>query len=272
MKTGFIGAGNMGSALICGLAQQSTGIEKTLRVFDSQREKAEELEKSLGLCPAASCLELVSWAEIILIAVKPGDVKSVLSGVKAALNPSKMIVSIAAGVDTRTIEVTAGLDIPVVRAMPNTPALIGLGMTAICPGGFADERHMDFAESLLAPSGKIIRVEEDMMDAITAISGSGPAYLFYLAEAMEQSAEEQGLSGTAAREIVTQTLYGASAMLAGGLGSPEELRRRVTSPGGTTEAAVETLDSLGFSETIKKAVSLARERSGKIRKSIATLE
>jgi pyrroline-5-carboxylate reductase len=158
MKMGFIGAGSMGSALISTLASKSGGSDDDLRFFDADGEKSAVLNKNSGIPAAANNRELVRWADIIVIAVKPADVRDVLEDIKGELSVQKLIASVAAGVDTALIEKSAGIDIPVVRAMPNTPALIGLGMTALCAGAFAREEHLGLAEKLFSAVGEVIRI------------------------------------------------------------------------------------------------------------------
>ena len=262
----------MGSALIRGVASGEDRAGAKIRFFDSDSEKRRDLCGKPGIECAPNSSELAEWADIIVLAVKPGDVKGVLGEIREKLVPSKMILSVAAGVDTRTIEKTAAVNIPVVRAMPNTPAVVGLGAIALCAGRYADEEHLKRAETCLAPAGEVLRVEEEMMDTATAVSGSGPAYLFYLAEAMEEAGVKEGLSRKASRMLVNQTLYGASALLVKENTSPGELRRMVTSPGGTTEAAIKTLREGGFADLIKSAVKSARNKSSEIRELISTSE
>lgn len=272
MKTGFIGAGSMGSAIIRGLAGKAGFSGAETRFFDASPDIRRDVSREFRIKAAAGNPELAEWADTIILAVKPGDVISVLSGIKDKLNIQKLLVSIAAGVDTKTIEEKAGRGIPVVRAMPNTPALIGLGMTALCAGSHARDEHMELAESLFSPIGEVARLEEEKMDAATAVSGSGPAYLFYLAEALEEAAACEGLSRETAEKLVRQTLYGASALLVRDKEGPEELRRRVSSPGGTTESAIKILEGGEFPGLIKKAVAGAKAKSIEIRNSISTSE
>ena len=180
----------------------------------------------------------------------------------APLQPvaSEMVLSIAAGVTTAELEDLVGR-VPVVRAMPNTPALIGEGIAAICAGRHADEKHLGVARLILEAVGTVIEVPESQLDAITAVSGSGPAYLFGLAEWMEQAALDEGFSRAEARMLVKQTLRGAALLLDQSDETAAELRRRVTSPGGTTQAAFEVLDEAGVVATFRTAVAAAAQRS-----------
>ncbi len=262
----------MGSALIGGLAGKDPHISEKVRFFDSDPEKRRSVSGKFKVESAGSGSELAEWADVIVIAVKPADVKKVLLEIRGALAPLKLLVSVAAGVSVRTIEKTVDVNIPVVRAMPNTPAVIGLGMIVISAGKHAGEEHLKRAEALFSSAGEVIRIEEEMMDAATAVSGSGPAYLFYLAEAMEAAAAEAGFSRESAEKLVRRTLLGASAMLLKDGAPPFELISRVASPGGTTEAAISTLEAGAFAGLVKKAVNSARDKSREIRERISTSE
>ncbi len=262
----------MGSALINGLASTPGFSAEDARFFDASSDVRREISRKFAIESAAGSPELAEWADTIILAVKPGDVTGVLREISGVLDVSKLLVSIAAGVDTETIEKTTGGSIPVVRAMPNTPALIGMGMTAICRGRRAGEKHMERAEALFSPLGEVARLEEGSMDAVTAVSGSGPAYLFYMAEGLEKAAEAEGLERETAVKLVRQTLYGASAMLAGDTARAETLRRGVTSPGGTTESAIKILADGGFTGLLIRAVASAKAKSIEIRERISTAE
>lgn len=262
----------MGSAIIKGLAGKAGFSAGNTRFFDASPEVRRDICKKFAIEAASGSPELAEWADTIILAVKPGDVKGVLREITGKLNISKLLVSIAAGVDTKTIEKAAGNNSPVVRAMPNTPALIGMGMTALCGGRRAGDEHMERAEALFCPVGEVLRLEEESMDAATAVSGSGPAYLFYLAEGLEKAAEAEGLKREIAVKLVRQTLYGASAMLERDSARAEDLRRGVTSPGGTTESAIKILADGGFHGLLKKAVAGAKEKSIEIRECISTSE
>ena len=187
-----------------------------------------------------------------------------LDEIREKLTGSKLLISIAAGVTTAGIEKMAGAELPVVRAMPNTPVLVNMGMTALAGGRFAGKRHLDAAESIFCRAGKVARIREDQMNAFTAVSGSGPAYLFLLAEAMEKAGLDAGLGVEITSLIIPQTLRGAAELLAGEGGKAGELRAAVTSPGGTTEAAVETLTGAGFVELFARAIRNAVRRAGEL--------
>ena len=176
------------------------------------------------------------------------------------VHPAKLAISICAGIRTALLERALG-EVPVIRAMPNTPAAIGQGATAIARGRFAKDDHLAAALNILCTVGRVVVVEESQMDAVTAVSGTGPAYVFYLAEALIAAAQKEGLSKEQAYVLVYQTFVGASELLSHDPAGPAELRARVTSPGGTTQAAIEYLEQNGWREIFEQAVHRARKRS-----------
>lgn len=271
MKTGFIGAGNMGGALIEGLASRKGIPPGNILFSDPDRGRAEYLRESFGATRLPGNPELVRASDTIVIAVKPQAVKGVIEEISGELSEEKLLVSIAAGVETAAIERFAGGKQPVVRAMPNMPAAFGLGMTVICGGKFAREEHLNRADELFSASGDVVFIEEGMMDAATAVSGSGPAYLFCLAEALESAAAREGFTAEVAAKLARSTIYGASAVLEKGGATPAGLKSMVASPGGTTEAALKILEK-ECARLIVNAVEAARERAAEIRREISTSE
>lgn len=197
-------------------------------------------------------------ADVLVLAVKPHQVATALKPLHST--PNRLVLSVAAGVTTGTIESLLG-EVAVVRAMPNTPALLGEGMAAIAAGRFAGDWHLSVARSILESVGRVVEVPEGMLDAVTALSGSGPAYLFGLAEWLEAAAADQGFDPAQARVLVTQTLRGAALLLDASDEAPAELRRKVTSPGGTTAAAFGVLESADVASTWREAIAAAAERS-----------
>lgn len=241
----------MGSAIVRGLAEAGWS-DSELTLLDSDLTKASGLPGTVVNPPQPVD------ADVLVVAVKPHDVSAALSPLRPIQNG--MVLSIAAGVTTAELEALLG-PVPVVRAMPNTPALIGEGMAAICAGRHADEGHLASARTILEAVGTVIEVPESDLDAITAVSGSGPAYLFGLAEWLQAAAVAEGFSEDQARLLVTQTLRGAALLLDRSDETAAELRRRVTSPGGTTQAAFEVLDDAGMGDVWRRAVAAASERS-----------
>jgi pyrroline-5-carboxylate reductase len=251
----------MGSAIVQGVLKAGLHQPDDVVVCDVERQKAETLAGNLGVALAANASEAARAASTILLAVKPQSMAECLSEVKAAVGPKHLVLSIAAGITTRFIEDRLQAGARVVRAMPNTPALVGAGATALCLGAHAAERDLHEAERIFSALGRVYRFDESLMDAVTAVSGSGPAYLFLFAECLERAAASCGLPAKEAADLVGQTLFGASKLLIESGEQPSVLRAKVTSPGGTTEAAVATLNQRGFSELITEAVHNALNRA-----------
>jgi len=250
----FLGGGRMGAALIAGLIGHGHPLEPLAVVEHDPARRSELASLFPGLRVESDPLH----AETVVVCTKPGDVADALS---AAFDVGfDLVVSIAAGVTTKTIESTVGA-VPVVRAMPNTPAVLGAGATAIAAGLHADAEHLDVAEALLCSVGTVVRVEESLLDAVTAVSGSGPAYVYLLAEHLTAAGVELGLPPDLAEALVGQTLLGASRMLVETAEPAATLRAAVTSPGGTTEAAIAAFDDGRFDALIDTAVSAAARRS-----------
>ena len=253
-----IGAGNMAEALLRGaLAAKLLDPRKVTAADPSAARR--EVFGGLGVRTAPDNRAAVKDAEAVVLAVKPQQLGAVLAEVGAAA-AGKLVISIVAGAPSAKI--AAGLPgARVVRTMPNTPLLVGMGATGMAAGSGATPADMALARQLFEASGLVLQLHESELDAVTAVSGSGPAYLFYLAEAMIEAARAEGLPEIQSRKLVAATLRGASELLARGEETPEELRRRVTSPGGTTAAAVEVLDSAGAKAKMVAAVRRAAARS-----------
>jgi pyrroline-5-carboxylate reductase len=256
---GIIGGGNMGEALIRGLlsAYKPTDI----MVNDISRGRMKFLHEKYRIRPLSSVAELARGSSVIILAVKPQQTDNVLSDIAAFLTPRKLIISVAAGIKTERIEKAAGGKIPVIRSMPNMPALIAKGISAVCRGRFAKGADIKFAVKILSSVGKVIEVKEEMMDVVTAVSGSGPAYFFYLIQLLTEAAVENGLSEYAAKELASQTAFGAVSMILETQQDPATLRQKVTSKGGTTQAAFSVFEKEGLARVVKKAIEAAIKRS-----------
>jgi pyrroline-5-carboxylate reductase len=202
----------------------------------------------------------------VVLAVKPQVMTAVLEQIAPVVDAGTLVISIAAGVKTAAIDARLGAKGRIVRVMPNTPMLAGAGMSAICAGPRCTKADLDFARGLFAASGKTCDVTEDMMDAVTAVSGSGPAYFFYLIEAMIAAGVAEGLPAETAATLAVQTCAGAAALLATTGDKPEVLRAKVTSPNGTTQRAIETMDAAGVKDALTKAVRAAAARSRELGK------
>jgi pyrroline-5-carboxylate reductase len=265
---GFIGGGNMAEALIKGIVTAGIYAPQNVMVSDIRAERLEFLADTYGITAAGSNSELVSKVGAIVLAVKPQNLTDVLGGVADAIGPETLVISIAAGIRVANIAAVLG-EIAIIRVMPNMPALIGEGASAL----FANERAkplLEKAASIFSSVGKAVVVDdEDLIDAVTAVSGSGPAYYFLLMEEMIKAGVELGLPQHVAKDLVLQTAKGAGLLAteADKNGeSPAELRRKVTSPGGTTEAALMVFKEGKISELISAAITRARERSRELAK------
>ena len=250
----------MGEALLGGLLD--AGIERddvaVAEVEPERRRDLEERFKGVRVVPSAAWA--VADAELVVVAVKPYDVPDVLEQAAPSLGPDALIVSIAAGVTIATVEAAAP-GRPVVRAMPNSPALVRRAATAIAPGTHATEAHLEMAERVLGAVGVVVRVPEIHLDAVTGLSGSGPAYVFLVAEALIEAGVLAGLPRPTADTLVRETLLGSATLLAAGDESPDALRAAVTSPGGTTAAGLHMLESRGVRAAFLDAVRAAAARS-----------
>jgi pyrroline-5-carboxylate reductase len=255
-----LGGGKMGEALVAGLVD--AGHEPSaIEVVEVVATRRAELATALpGVRVVGEPGELTAEPSVLVVAVKPGDVGSALRAVVTALAPDTLVVSIAAGVPTDVLEASLAGQ-PVVRAMPNTPALVRCGATAIAPGRGAGAEHLDRAAALLSAVGVVVRVPEHLLDAVTGLSGSGPAYVFLVAEALVEAGVLVGLPRDVAATLVHQTLLGSATLLASSADGPEALRAAVTSPGGTTAAGLRALEARATRAALADAVVAATERS-----------
>ena len=262
MQLAFLGGGNMGRALIGGLLRRGTRPEQ-ISVGESVEAARVSLARDLGITATADNAKAVEHADLIVLAVKPQDASTVLTSLRPLLTRNRPIVlSIAAGIRTSTLETWCGPDIPVVRAMPNRPALVGAGVTGLYAPSHVDSTHRTAAERVMLSVGEIVWVPtEDAIDVVTALSASGPAYFFLLAELMAQAASELGLEAQAARRLAVATLHGAGLLANSSDGDLGRLRAEVTSKGGTTEAALRTMDAADLRGIISRALDAATRRS-----------
>ncbi|SDU10338.1 pyrroline-5-carboxylate reductase [Jiangella alkaliphila] len=259
MTVAILGAGVMGEALLSGILQGGRPVSDVL-VGEKRSDRAAELTERYGV-EVLDNAEAVKRADTVLLVVKPHDVGPLLDEVAVSARPGQLFVSLAAGITTAFVEARLPGGVAVVRVMPNTPALVGEGMAAISAGANSDETHLREAEDLLRSTGRVARVPEKLQDAVTAVSGSGPAYVFYLVEAMIEGGVHLGLPRATATELVVQTLAGSAQLLRDTGEHPSVLRERVTSPGGTTAAALRKLDDGKVRADVLAAMEAARDRS-----------
>ena len=259
---GIIGCGNMGTAILKSIKSKKKLKVNDIHVFDKDTAKAESASGQYGAHNVSSCRDVIQKSGIIILAVKPQDSKALLDEIAAYLDSSKLVISIMAGVKTETITQAVKKDIPVARVMPNMAAYVGKAVSGISYNRFVKPEHKEKVKAIFSSIGKAVKVNEDMQDAITALTGSGPAYFFYFVESLiEAAVKELGFSDKQAIKLVKLTMEGSIALLKKHKLSPEELRSRVTSKGGTTEAAVKVFEDNKMKEIINKALLAAKNRS-----------
>jgi pyrroline-5-carboxylate reductase len=254
-----LGAGKMGEALLSGMLRAGRPAASLL-FTERHEDRAQELTEKFGV-EAVSSVQAAERADTLLVAVKPQEIVALLDDLAPAVTPRNLIISIAAGIPTTVFEKRLADGTPVVRVMSNTPVFVDEAMSAISAGAHAGEEHLLRTEELLRPVGKVIRIPEDQLDAVTALSGSGPAYFFFLVEAMIDAGILLGLPRAIAAELIVQTAIGSAIMLRDSGEHPVQLREAVTSPGGTTIAAIRELENHGVRAAMLSALEAARDRS-----------
>jgi pyrroline-5-carboxylate reductase len=261
-----VGAGAMGGSLLRGWLRTRLLSPKQVVVVDLDPMKRTRLVKELKIKATDDAKKAVVGASFILLAVKPQQMKDMMVTLGAAIPPKALVITIVAGVSTAQVEKRLSNGSPVVRVMPNTPALLGAGMAGVAPGKRASAAHVKTVLRLFEAVGKSTAVPERLMDLVTAISGSGPAYYFRMIEALTTAGKKGGLSGDQARLLAAQTALGAARMVLETGKDPAELRVQVTSPGGTTQAGLAELDRLGFADSLEAAVKAATLRGAELRR------
>jgi pyrroline-5-carboxylate reductase len=255
----ILGAGVMGETVLSGLLRAGWTSDRIIAT-DRRIERQVELEAKYGIMMMTNA-EAAAKADTVILVVKPQDMRDLLTEIAPVVSSSTLIVSLAAGVDTASIEERLPTGTPVVRVMPNTPAQVDEGMAAISPGAHSDEEHLARVSELMSATGRVVTVPERYQDAVTAISGSGPAYLFFVVEAMIEAGVHLGLPRDTATELVVQTMLGSAKLLRETGEHPTVLRERVTSPGGTTAAAIRQLEDHKVRAAFITAMESARDRS-----------
>ena len=258
-SVGILGVGSMGEIFALGLLRAGWDPDD-LSLAVRRPERARETEFHTGVPTTLDAAEAAAGKRVVVVAVKPKDVMELLDQIRETITPDQVVVSLAAGVTTAAFERELP-GIPIIRSMPNTPAAVDEGMTAYCGGRNADDAALADAAVVLGAVGETIRLSEDLLDAVTAVSGTGPAYVFLLAESMTEAAIREGLPHHAAEKLVHQTLRGAGMLLSGSDKSAFRLRGEVTSPGGTTAAAMHVLEEGGFRALMEDAIQAATRRS-----------
>lgn len=259
-RVGFVGAGNMAEALVGGMRAAGWPADRIAVTNRSHRARLASLAARYGVVACPDKHELCQHAEVLILAVKPKDVPEALSQLVPHVRPHHRVFSVVAGLTLARLE-EAFPGLPVVRAMPNTPSAVREGVTAYALGRHATEQDAELARVLFGSVGAVVEVPEDLIDLVTGLSGSGPAYVFFLVESLIEAGVRAGLPPQVARDLVVQTVFGAARMLRETGEDPAELRRRVTSPGGTTMAGVGALEEHGVRGAVVEAVRRAARRA-----------
>jgi pyrroline-5-carboxylate reductase len=260
-RVAILGAGTIGEALIAGLLSAGWRAPEEIVATARREERLADLAERFGVATTLSNGEAVAGAALVVIAVKPQDFEVLLGEIGGLLDPGQTVLSVAAAIPTAKIEQLIAPGVPVVRAMPNAPATVHEGIAGVCAGAHAGDEHVSIAEDVLSHLGAVVRVPEQAMDAITAVSGSGPAYFALLAEAMVEAGILLGLSRDITTRLVVQTMLGTARLLRDEHIHPVELREAVTSPGGTTIRAIRELERAGVRAAFLNAIQAAMERS-----------
>jgi pyrroline-5-carboxylate reductase len=262
----FLGAGNMAEALVKGLLRAKVADAGEILCTDRRVERGPELKERYGVRFSTSNREATERAELVILSVKPQVMNKLLDEIAPALNDRKLVISIAAGVPIAAIERKVGHGVRIVRTMPNTPALVGAGATALSAGEHATEADLAQAKALFDAIGKTVIVDEPLLDAVTGLSGSGPAYIFLVIEALSDAGVKVGLPRATAQELAAQTVLGSAKLLIETGEHPGRLKDQVTSPGGTAIAGLHTLEAGGLRTTLMDAVEAATTRSRELGK------
>ncbi|HLU22388.1 pyrroline-5-carboxylate reductase [Lederbergia graminis] len=262
MKIAFVGAGSMAEAIIAGMLSNNICPSENIYVTNRHNEeKMTKLRQKYGISSTYDMKELLKDTSIIILAVKPKDANEVLEKIRTYIRNDVLIVSVMAGISIEQMKDKLGMDCAIARAMPNTSASVGLSATALVFNNIVTEEQRSVATDIFSSIGMTTIVEEHQLDIVTGLSGSGPAYIYYIVEAMEQAAIENGLDKSVAKALIIQTLSGAAEMLKSSGKEPAKLRENVTSPGGTTEAGLHVLDELGVGQAFIKCIEAATNKS-----------
>jgi pyrroline-5-carboxylate reductase len=257
----LLGAGKIGESLLAGLLSSGWRAPEEIVATGRREERIRDVAGRHGIRTTLSNAEAVAGAGLVVIAVKPQDFDTLLGEIGGLLTPEQTVLSVAAAIPTAQIEARIAPGVPVVRAMPNAPSLVHEGMAGVCAGAHAGDEHLALAEDVLSHLGSVVRVPERAMDAVTAVSGSGPAYFALLAEGMIEAGILLGLSREVSTQLVVQTMLGTARLLRDEKMHPVELREGVTSPGGTTIRAIQELENAGVRAALFNAIQAAMERS-----------
>ncbi len=263
-KLGIIGFGKMGQAIVKGLIKQNLLQPDQVCGCDLSVETRNYVHENLDIEVGTDPGSVVEKSDVILVAVKPFQIESVCEEISSAITPGKLLISVAAGITTTYIEKRLPKDIPVVRVMPNTPTLINEGMSVFCNGKSAKQEHADLVQHIFEAVGEVATVQENLMDAVTAISGSGPAYMFMMLEAVSDAGLKMGLKKDVATKLATQTMLGAAKLVKESGQTPVKLKDDVSTPAGVTIEGLVELENGNFRSTVINAILMASNRSSKL--------
>ena len=266
-KVGFLGAGNMGEAMIKGLLRTGLVPAAAIAATDVRAERLEQIARQYGICAAASNAALVEGADVVILAVKPQIMRAVLKEIAAAVDGTKLLISIAAGVATRSLREHLGKPARLIRVMPNTPALVLEGVTAVARGEGLEGGDLETAQELFGAVGRVVILDEDALDAVTGLSGSGPAYVAIVIESLADGGVKMGLDRATAMTLAAQTVLGSARLILETGAHPGQVKDMVASPGGTTIAGIAALEEGGIRRTFISAVERATQRSRELGRS-----
>lgn len=264
LKLGFLGCGNMAEAIIKGLLAKDLIPKSSILASDVRKDRREEISARLGIAVTADNAAVVNGSDVVILAIKPQVLARVMAEVGHLFAPQQLLISLCAGVPTSRIEQHLASGVPVVRTMPNIAAFVAQSATAICAGSSASPAHVELSAELCRGFGTVEEVDESLMDSVTGLSGSGPAYIFLIIDALADAGVKVGLRRDQARRLVGQTLLGSSMLLLSSGEHPGELKDMVTSPGGTAIAGLAALEKGGLRTTLISAVETATERSAEL--------
>jgi pyrroline-5-carboxylate reductase len=264
-KIAIIGGGNMGMALARGILQTKWATPEHMMIAEPLKDKLDIARgMARGIKASHSNTEAAAWADVVLLSIKPQIMGHVLDEIKSVMKDSKLVVTVAAGVSTSYIEKKLGGKVPVIRAMPNIAAVVREAATAICPGKYSNEEHLAIARHIFESVGIVVDVDEDLMDAVTGLSGTGPMYVFQILEGLSDAGVKVGLSRDTANILAVQTLIGSSKLIKETKEHPAKLKDLVTSPGGTAISALHSLEKNGLKALLIDAVEVAAKRSSEL--------
>lgn len=264
----FLGAGSMAEAMIAGIVQNGQlPKEQVIATNHSNKEKRDALQAKYGIRTMQNSELPFDQVDVFILAMKPKDAEAALKELSRHTRSDQLVLSVMAGISCAKMEQWLNREQPVIRVMPNTSSIVGESATAVSKGTYATDEHVETAVAILESIGQVYVIDESKMDVFTGIAGSGPAYIYFLMEHIEKAAEEAGMPAEEAREIGAQMIFGAAKMMMTSEDTPAELRKKITSPNGTTQAGLEALASFGGGEAIYQAVQHAAKRSAELNKS-----